>query len=121
MGLHATARFGPVVGGGRAFALGKRALIDTSADLIRAAGKEHELAAAYAGLTETRTARAAGERETDPAGRTERLVRLERLRRPADSLETLNQAARAARTRGETLSVAAKLFHWRSEMTRDRR
>jgi hypothetical protein len=95
--------------------------VDTSADLIRAAHKEHELAPAYAALTEARTAKAAGERETDPAGRTERLVRLERLRRPADSLEILNQAARAARTRGETLSVAAKLFHWRSEMTRDRR
>lgn len=121
MGLHAVARFGPAVGGGRAFALGKRALVDTSADLIRAAGKEHDLAAAYAGLTEARAAKAAGERETDPAGRTERLVRLERLRRPADSLEALNQAARAARTRGETLSVAAKLFHWRSEMTRERR
>jgi hypothetical protein len=121
MGLHAVARFGPAASGGRAFALGKRALVDTSADLIRAARKEHELAPAYAALTEARTAKAAGERETDPAGRTERLVSLERLRRPADSLETLNQAARAARTRGETLSVAAKLFHWRSEMTRDRR
>jgi hypothetical protein len=121
MGLHAAARFGPAVGGGRAFALGKRALVDTSADLIRAAGKEHELTSAYASLTEARAAKAAGERETDPAGRTERLVRLERLRRPADSLEALNQAARAARTRGETLSVAAKLFHWRSEMTRERR
>ena len=31
------------------------------------------------------------------------------------------KAARAAKTRGETLSVAAKLFHWRSEMTRDHR
>jgi hypothetical protein len=121
MGLHAAARFGPAVGGGRAFALGKRALVDTSADLIRAAGKEHELAAAYASLTESRTAKAAGDRDTDPAGRTERLIRLERLRRPADSLETLNLAARAARTRGDTLSVAAKLFHWRSEMTRERR
>jgi hypothetical protein len=121
MGLHAVARFGPAITGGRAFALGKRALIDTSADLIRAAHKEHELAPAYASLTEARTARAAGDRETDPAGRTERLVRLERQRHPADSLEALNTAARAAKTRGETLSVAAKLFHWRSEMTRDRR
>lgn len=121
MGLHAVALFGPAVSGGRAFALGKRALIDTSADLIRAAHKEHELAPAYAALTEARAAKAAGDRETDPAERTERLIRLERLRRPADSLETLNQAARAARTRGETLAAAAKLFHWRSEMTRDRR
>jgi hypothetical protein len=120
MGLHAVARFGPALGGGRAFALGKRALVDTSADLIRAAGKEHELAAAYATLTEARTARAAGDRETRPADRTERLISLERLRRPTDSLKALNQIARAARTRDDTLSVATKLFHWRSEMTRER-
>ncbi|HEX5379297.1 MAG TPA: DUF4350 domain-containing protein, partial [Phenylobacterium sp.] len=63
MGIHAAVRFGPAVSGGRAFALGKRALIDTSADLIRAAHKEHELAPAYANLTEARAARAAGDRE----------------------------------------------------------
>lgn len=121
MGVHAAARFGPAVGSGRAFALGKRALIDTSADLVRAARKEHELAPAYATLTEARAAKAAGERDSGAADRTERLLSLERRRRPTQSLQALTEAARAARTRGETLSVAAKLYHWRSEMMRDRR
>lgn len=121
MGVHAAVRFGPAAGSGRAFALGKRALIDTSADLVRAARKEHELAPAYAALIEARVARAAGERDPGVADRTERLQGLERRRRPTQSLQALTEAARAARTRGETLSVAAKLFHWRSEMTRDRR
>lgn len=121
MGVHAAVRFGPPLAAGRAFALGKRALIDNSADLIRAARKEHELVAAYASLIELRAARAAGGHETGADERTERLLNLERHRKPADSLENLKLAARAARTRGETLSVAAKLFHWKSEMTRDRR
>lgn len=121
MGFHAVARFGPAVTGGRAFALGKRALIDTSADLIRAAHKEHELAPAYAALIETRTARAAGERDGAVGDRAARLAGLERRRKPTDTLEALKTAAQAARSRGETLGVAARLFHWKSEMTRDRR
>ncbi len=121
MGFHAVARFGPATGGARAFALGKRALIDTSADLIRAARKEHELAPAYAALIEARTARAAGEREGAAGDRAARLAGLERRRGPTDTLEALKTAAQAARSRGETLGVAARLFHWKSEMTRDRR
>ncbi len=121
MGFHAVARFGPAVSGGRAFALGKRALIDTSADLIRAAHKEHELAPAYAALIEARTARAVGERDGGASDRAARLAGLERRRRPTDTLDALKTAAGAARSRGETLGVAARLFHWKSEMTRDRR
>ena len=121
MGIRAAARFGPATTEGRAYALGKRALIDNSADLIRAAHKEHELAGAYASLTEALTAKAVGERETDPARRAERLSRLEQRLRPKDTLEALNKAAKAASTRGETLSVAARLFQWKAEMTHDRR
>jgi hypothetical protein len=121
MGLHAAVRFGPAATAGRAFALGKRALIDNSADLIRAARKEHELAPAYAALIEARTAKAAGEREGLAGDRTERMRRLEGRRAPTDTLDALKAAAEAARTRGDTLGVAAKLFHWKSEMTRDRR
>lgn len=121
MGVHAAVRFGPVVREGRAFALGKRALIDNSAALIRAAHKEPELVAAYVSLVEARTARLLGERETDPAARAERLVRLERQRRPAESLETLKTAAGAAKTRGDALALALRLFKWRSDMSHDRR
>lgn len=120
MGVRAAVRFGPTAASGRAYALGKRALIDNSADLIRAARKEHELAVAYASLTESLTAKAVGEREADPAARAERLLRLEQRLAPKDALEALKAAAKAASTRAETLSVAARLFQWKAEMTHDR-
>lgn len=119
-GIGAAVRFGPVAREARTFALGKRALIDNSADLVRAAHKEHELAAAYASLTEVRAARALGERETDPEARAERLARIESRRRPAERLATLTEAAKAARTRDETRSIGVRLFQWRSEITHER-
>ena len=121
MGLHATARFGPTLKPGRAFALGKRALIDNSADLIRAARKEHELTGAYANLIQTHVAKMVGDREIDPAQRVTRLSRLEAGRQTSAKLIDLTLAAAKAAGRGESLSVAAKLFQWKSEMTRDRR
>ena len=121
MGLHAAARFGPTLRPGRAFALGKRALIDNSADLIRAARKEHELTVAYVALTQTRVAKMVGDREADAEQRVTRLSRLEQGRQTSDKLSDLIGAAGRASDRGESLSAAAKLFQWKSEMTRDRR
>lgn len=119
-GISAAMRFGPVVREPRAFALGKRALIDNSADLVRAAHKEHELAGAYATLTAARAARALGERETDAERRAARLARIEQRRKPHEALGDLTTAAQAARTRDETRDVAARLFQWRSEITHER-
>ncbi len=121
MGIHAAPRFGPALRPGRAFALGKRALIDNSADLIRAAGKEHNLAPAYAALIQARTAKAVGDRESDPALRQARLIRLEEHRAIRPSLDALDLAAAKAATREDALSIGVKLFQWKSEMTRDRR
>ena len=121
MGVHAAVRFGPTLAGGRALALGKAALIDSSAGLIHAAGKAHELTPAYAVLTEVRTARAAGDRETDPEARTARLLRQEAGRTVTTSLADLLAQAKAATNPGAALMAARKLFQWKSEMTRDRR
>ena len=46
--LHGFARFGPVASRGRVFAFGKRALVDTTADLLRRAGKIGGLGPRYA-------------------------------------------------------------------------
>ena len=119
--MHAAARFGPTQKPGRAFALGKRALIDNSADLIRAARQEHELTSAYANLIQTRVAKMVGDREVDASERAARLSRLEAGRQSSAKLIDLTLAAAKAIDRGESLSVAAKLFQWKSEMTRDRR
>lgn len=115
MGVHALARFGPTQARGRAFALGARALVDNSAGLVRMARKEHELAPAYAALTNGLAARAAGS-HADEAW-------LEELagRRGATAPSALLAEARAARTRDETLSIARKLYRWRREMMREHR
>lgn len=120
MAFHAFARFGPVPPQARAFALGKRALVDNSAGLIRMAGKEAELAPAYAALTEAAVARAAGgDRVGADPGRW--LDRMARARRTTDEREVLAAEAGRAKTSGDLKAVAAKLYQWRREMTRDSR
>lgn len=115
MGAHALARFGQPRRRGRAFALGARALVDNSADLVRMARKEHELAPAYAALTSGLVAQAAGTHQ-DPDF-------LEHLaqRRGAASPAELAAAAQGAKTRDDLLAVARRLYQWRGEMTRERR
>ncbi|TAJ67929.1 MAG: hypothetical protein EPO51_27660 [Phenylobacterium sp.] len=116
MGLHALARFGQPRRSGRAFALGARALVDNSADLVRMARKEHELAPAYAALTRALVARAAG-------GHTAEEHWLDDLarRRGATPPAELAAEAETAKTRDDLTAVAKKLYEWRGEMTRERR
>lgn len=117
MGLHALARFGPAQARGRAFALGKQALVDNSAGLIRMAGREHELAPAYAALTRSLIGQAAGGQHA--GGEARWLHRLARLRQ-LDDPETLEAEADRAKSRDDLLAVARKLYRWRLEMTRER-
>lgn len=116
MGLHALARFGQPRRTGRAFALGARALVDNSADLVRMARKEHELAPAYAALTRALVARAAG----GHAAEEHWLDDLAR-RRGATAPGELAAEAETAKTRDDLTAVAKKLYEWRGEMTRERR
>ncbi len=115
MGVHALARFGQPHRRGRAFALGSRALVDNSADLVRMARREHELAPAYAALTRALVTRAAG-------GHTAEEHWLEHLaeRRGASAPGELAAEAEQAKTRDDLLEVARKLYDWRGEMTRER-
>ncbi|MBS0360091.1 MAG: hypothetical protein JSR98_01820 [Proteobacteria bacterium] len=118
MGLHALARFGPTATRGRAIALGKRALVDNSAGLVRMARREAELAPAYADLTWSLVARSAGAARGVDAERW--LADLAR-RREAEAPETLTAAAQGARTRDDLLAIGRKLYAWRLEITRERR
>jgi hypothetical protein len=115
MGIHALARFGQPRRRGRAFALGVRALVDNSADLVRMARKEAELAPDYAQLTRAWVLKAAGGHTQD-----EWLDELAR-RRGATAPSELEAEARQARTRDDLLEVARKLYAWRGDMTRERR
>jgi hypothetical protein len=116
MGLHALARFGQPRRRGRAVALGARALVDNSADLIRAARKEHELAADYAALTRSVVLRGAGGHAAE-AGWLDELAARRGVAAPGD----LTAEADAAASRDDLLAVARKLYEWRGEMLRERR
>ncbi|PZQ65890.1 MAG: hypothetical protein DI570_00290 [Phenylobacterium zucineum] len=116
MGLHALARFGLPRRRGRAIALGARALVDNSAELVRMARKEHELAPDYAALTRAQVMRAAGGHAAEE-GWLDELAR----RRGAAAPAELNTEAEAAKGRDDLLAVARKLYEWRGEMTRERR
>ena len=118
MGLHALARFGPTATRGRAIALGKRALVDNSAGLVRMARRDAELAPAFAALSWYLVARSAGAARGADADRW--LADLAR-RREAEAPETLTAAAQRARTRDDLLAIGRKLYAWRLEITRERR
>ena len=115
MGFHALTRFGQPRRRGRAMALGARALVDNSADLMRMARKEHELAPAYAALIRARVARGAG-------GHTQQDHWLDDLarRRGATAPGVLAAEAEGAETRDDLLAIAKKLHDWQGEMTRER-
>jgi hypothetical protein len=116
MGLHALARFGQPLAGRRAFALGKAALVDNSAGLIRMARRETEMGAFYVALTKALIARAAGTERADDTWLGE-LARLRGAAGPAEIIAALEQA----RTREELTAAARRLYDWRLEMTRERR
>jgi hypothetical protein len=122
MGLHALARFGPTRRPERAIALGKRALVDNSAGLVRMARREAELAPAYADLTKALVRRSAGGGpRAAPGGDGEawlaNLARLRGAEGPADLTAEANRAV----SRDDLLAVGRKLYSWRLEITRERR
>lgn len=122
MGWHAAIRFGPPAAGGRAFALGKRALADNSAALIRLSNREHRLAPRYAALVRTEAARALGApRDLGPEETEAFLDRLGRAKGVEDTITALTGAANDARSGADLLQVALRLHRWKREMTRERR
>jgi hypothetical protein len=122
MGLHAAARFGPDRRGRRAFALGKRALVDNSAALVRMTRREARMARGYVALTLASAAHAVGVRRgTDETGQRHMLDRLSEVARLPRTYSELARAAEAASDRESLLDAARALHAWRTEMTRERR
>jgi hypothetical protein len=121
LGLHGLARFGPTLGRGRAIALGAGALVDNSAGLVRMAWREAELAPAYAALTKTLVGKVAGGGARAAGPDTE--AWLAELSRRAGAAEpaVLTAQAQRAQTREDLLAVGRGLYHWRLEITRERR
>jgi hypothetical protein len=126
MGLPAAARFRAVRRGERALALGKDALIDNSAGLIRMAGREPAMAPRYAELQRAAAIRALGG-EMRGGSRLEGQALVDFLDRQGerfgatDRASSLDEETRAVRSLGDLMKVAVKWYHWRLEMTRERR
>ncbi|MGZ3375911.1 MAG: DUF4350 domain-containing protein [Phenylobacterium sp.] len=120
LGLHALARFGPTLTRGRAIALGKGALVDNSAGLVRMARREAELAPAYAALTKVLVAKTIGGRAAVARDVDTWLGELSRRAGAADPADLTAQAERAE-TRDDLLAVGRNLYHWRAEITREGR
>jgi hypothetical protein len=122
MGLHAWVRFGPAARPARTLALGKRALADNSAALVRMAKREPRMAEPYAALTRDAVARTVGApRDLSPDQLEALLDRLGTARGIKTRFSSLAAEARAARTTADLMQAAQKLFQWRGEMRRDRR
>ncbi|HEY2709762.1 MAG TPA: hypothetical protein VGI95_17060 [Caulobacteraceae bacterium] len=120
-GLQAAFRFGPVIRPQRVLALGKEALTDNSAQLIRLAGRETHMAPGYADLTRKAAARAVGvPRELTGQALTDFLDRMGAQRGATDNLATLNLEAGRVEGRSALTALAGRLYRWRLEMTRER-
>lgn len=117
-GFQAAARFGPAREKRRAVALGKQALADNTAGLVRLAGREHRMASPYAVLVRAAAARAIGapRRLSEP----ELDAFLDRVGAQSGTearYSTLATRAAEARTAGDLMAVARDLHRWKLEMT----
>lgn len=122
MGWHAFTRFGAPPPPARAFALGKRALADNSAALIRLAKREPVMGAGYAALERNTVARLIGApRNLSPEELDALLDRIAEAKGVEGRITQLTIEAAVASDIDALMRVAAKLHRWRLEMTRERR
>ncbi|WP_428149803.1 DUF4350 domain-containing protein [Brevundimonas sp.] len=120
-GWQAVVRYGPARQNRRAVALGKRALADNTAALVRMAGREHHMGKPYALLVRAAVVRAIGAPRTltgeDLDAFLDRVGAVAGATRPYTALA---ESARAAKTPGDLIRVARDLHRWTQEMTRAR-
>ena len=118
-GWQAAVRFGPSARARPAHALGKQALADNAAALIKLGGREPRMARRYAELVAARAARAVAAPPGDEAAVTGYLDALPRASADSPGLHALQAEAREARTREQLLAVARRLHQWRREIARE--
>lgn len=119
---RAFTRFGRAKESLRVYALGKQVLADNSADLIRLAGREPNMAPGYAVLIRKLTARSV--RVPKTLSETEVTATLDRIAERAKvdgKLKIMTQQAGGVTTIAGLLALAQKLDKWRQEMTHDRK
>jgi hypothetical protein len=121
MALQALTRFGAPRQAGRAIALGKRALADNSAALIRLARREPRMAGRYLDLTRAAVAKALGASRLDEAELTAMLDRQAERSGARHRLAALTAEADMVKDRAGLMRLAHNLYQWKTEMTGERR
>jgi hypothetical protein len=120
MGLQAAVRFGAAGREERAIGLGKRALADNQAGLIRMAKREHRMAEPYARLVRDRTARIVGAGQVADERQLETVLdRLGRKRTELSIAELSSEARQVADPAG-LMRLARRLHQWKLEISRER-
>lgn len=120
-GFQAVARFGPAREADRTVALGKRALADNTAALVRLAKREHRMASPYALLVRAAVARAiSAPRTLSEAELDAYLDRVGGMAGATVRYSALADDARAAKTPHDLMKVAQDLRRWKQELTRGR-
>ena len=115
-GFHGAIRFGQARREARAIALGKAALVDNSAGLIRLARREVHMGPAYAEFIQQETARAVGA----PSGLSGEALDdyLDRLTRRGPTFSELAAALVKTRDRQAMAAAARALFQWKKDIIR---
>jgi hypothetical protein len=119
--LQALTRFGAPRRAGRAIALGKLALADNSAGLIRLARREPRMAGRYLELIRASVARALGASPQVGADLNAQLDRQAERIGASRQLATLTAEADAVKDRAGLMRLARNLYQWKTEMTGERR
>ncbi|MBX3479109.1 MAG: hypothetical protein KF842_01825 [Caulobacter sp.] len=119
--MQAVSRFGPPIGRGRVFALGKQSLADNSAALIRLARREHRMVERYALYVRGEAARAVGIPHSIAEADLEALLDRMSGQLGLPLFSELRRQGAAAHDLASALAAARRLYFWRLEMTRERR
>lgn len=120
IGFHAFARFGAPPLPAPGFAMGKKTLVDNTAELIRVMNREPRMAQRYALVTRNLVWRALGIRRQVERDQADATIRALQRRAGAMEFETLVEEAARAEGRSELLRVADQLFRWRERIVHAR-
>lgn len=121
VGWQAAIRFAPHRHARRAVALGKKALADNTAALVRLARRERSMATPYADLVRSQAAKAvAAPPNLPPEALTALLDRLAARQGVETPYARLAEDAADAKTASDLMTVVRALNRWKSEMTRGR-
>jgi hypothetical protein len=119
--LQAATRFLPPKEAARVVALGKRALADNTAGLIRMGRREHHMGLPYANMMKRIVSKAVGApANLDPVAQTAMLDRVSELSDSQLRFSNLVGEAGGASNPQDLVKVAQDLHRWKQETTRER-